>query len=290
MVDHVQEAESGPLTALPSAAGRGEQGTSMGKSSAEKLSVLPAPAVASTRVSKDLLASGAKATRENSQESYGFARSTGDRSPAQGGVRGRSEAMRAARPARSKRAGSYQAEPDLVVQVVLHGPQRDRQRFRHWLTKQGMEPLEESDSTPMADALSAGLEEQGPQRQTTRGHPQVKYLGELMETVIVETLPEQLRGLLQACRTDPELQATVGWISPEGDSLAGSPDWDAPGAAGAEHKNRHGPQRADVGQQRSSLGDAAGTPQMPVRVRFELRAAAPGESRGEAALNHGSKQ
>ena len=80
MVDHGREAESGPLTALPSAAGRGAQGTSMGKSSAGKLSVLPAPAVASARVSKDLLASGAKATEENSSESFGFARTTGDRS------------------------------------------------------------------------------------------------------------------------------------------------------------------------------------------------------------------
>jgi hypothetical protein len=169
--------------------------------------------------------------------------------------------------------------------MILHDPRRDGQWFRRLLTEHGMKPRKESDSSQMADALSEGTEEEGPRWQTARGRPQVTYSGELLETVIVETLPEQLRGLLQACRTDPELHATVGWMSPKGDSLAGAPDLNAMDKAGANDNNRYDKQWVDLRRQLRIPGDAVDTTQVPVRVRFELRVTKPAEKSGEAPDN-----
>jgi hypothetical protein len=250
---------------------RGMRSEERGARGAEKLAAKSVPSVASLELTEELLAADAGESRAMAPMSHGLGGGIGGRSPARTGVHKLHSSTQPDLPALNKRTTPRQTKPDLVVPMILHDPRRDRPWFRQLLTKHGMEPMEASTSSQKTDALSTGTLEEGFGQQTTRSGQQAVIPGELVDMVVVETLPERLGGLLQACRTDPELHVTVGQIFPEGVSLSGSLDMDAYGTAEVYSKNRKDKKQTDLQQQLQIPGDATGTVQMPVRVRFELR-------------------
>ncbi len=257
----------------------------------------PVPPVASAKVSEERMAAEASEPGTLAPMSPGQEGAFGGRSLARSGLDKPYSSTQSDLPARDSLSLSGREEPELVVQVVLHDPQRDRQWFLQLLSEHGMKPRKAGRSGRMMESFFA--ESVDPGQHATRGRRSEASSGGLVETVVVRTLPERLHGLLQACRTDPEHRATVVRMPSEDESLAELPAR-ASGAKGAVAKARLDPQRPDQqlarGKRRRSLPDAAtGAAQSAqglVRVRFELRttAATPTEESGEQRAESGEQR
>ena len=203
------------------------------------------------------------------------------------------ESSSSALSSRNPSIESRREEVEWVVPVVLHDPRRDRPWFHQLLTEHGMQSQEAGSSLRVEEKPSAGILgekeilEENLGRQATRGRQRGGVAGKLfaggdVDKVVVEARPEQLHGLLRACRTDPDHHVTVGRIFVAGTPPAKSPDWARPGMA---HKNRPEKQREDGAQRLPFDGDATSFARMPVRVRFELRGAVavPSEERARVS-------